>query len=123
LGAGLVIAAILGFSSDFIARLFSDNEDVIRVTRLFLWIAPISYGTYGMVMVMNASFNGLGNPMPGVWISVGRILVLYVPMAYFGQQFFGLAGIFAAYALANIVSGVGAYIWARQSAHKLCLRQ
>lgn len=122
IGAGLVLAGILGFSSEYIARLFSDNDDVVRVTQLFLWIAPVSYGTYGMVMVMNASFNGLGDPMPGVWISVGRILVLYVPMAFYGQQIFGLAGIFGAYALANIISGIGAYLWARHSAHQLCLR-
>lgn len=122
LGAGLVVAAILGFSSEYIARLFSDSDDVIYVTKLFLWIAPISYGTYGMVMVMNASFNGLGDPMPGVWISVARILVLYVPLAFLGQQLYGLAGIFGAYALANVISGIGAYAWARRSAQQLCLQ-
>ena len=118
--SGLVIAAILALGSEFIARLFSDSESVIRVTQLFLWIAPISYGAYGMVMVMNASFNGLGNPMPAVWISVARILVLYVPLAIVGDYFYGIAGIFGAYAVANIVSGIGAYLWARSSAHRLC---
>jgi len=91
------------------------------VTQLFLLIAPVSYGTYGMVMVMCASFNGLGNPMPAVWISVARIALLYVPLAIIGAQFLGLAGIFAAYAAANIISGIGAYIWARHSAHQLCV--
>jgi Na+-driven multidrug efflux pump len=92
----------------------------MEVTTLFLWIVPISYGTYGMVMVMNASFNGLGKPMPAVWISVARILVLYVPLAFIGLKFYGLVGIFAAYAIANIVSGIGAYAWARHTAHSLC---
>ena len=32
-----------------------------------------------MVMVMNASFNGMGKPMPAVHISVGRMVVIYVP--------------------------------------------
>lgn len=120
LGSGLVIAGLLAVSSGAVGRLFSDNETVIDVTRLYLLIAPISYGTYGMVMVMCASFNGLGNPMPAVWISVARIALIYVPLAIAGSHFFGLAGIFAAYAAANVISGIGGYIWARHSAHKLC---
>jgi len=120
LGSGLVIAGILVLFSDFVAGLFSDNEAVISVTKLFLWIVPVSYGTYGMVMVMNASFNGMGNPMPAVWISVARILVLYVPLAIVGLRFYGLAGIFAAYAIANVVTGFGSYAWARHTAHRMC---
>ena len=120
LASGLVIAGILALLADFLPRLFSDSEAVMEVTSLFLWIVPISYGTYGMVMVMNASFNGLGKPMPAVWISVARILVLYVPLAFIGLKFYGVVGIFAAYAIANIVSGIGAYAWARNTAHSLC---
>jgi Na+-driven multidrug efflux pump len=100
--------------------LFSESEAVVSVTKLFLWVVPVSYGTYGMVMVMNAAFNGLGRPMPAVWISVARILVLYVPLAMVGSQLYGLVGIFGAYAIANIISGIGAYIWARNTAHSLC---
>lgn len=120
IGSGLVIAAVLGLSSNFLPTLFSDSDAVVSVTRLFLVVVPISYGTYGMVMVMNASFNGLGNPMPGVWISVGRMLVLYVPLAILGMKLFGMIGIFVAYALANIVSGLGAYLWARHAVRRLC---
>ena len=120
LGSGLVIAGILALYSDFVPGLFSDNEAVISVTKLFLWIVPVSYGTYGMVMVMNASFNGMGNPMPAVWISVARILVLYVPLAIIGLRLYGLAGIFVAYAIANVVTGFGSYAWARHTAHRMC---
>lgn len=71
-------------------------------------------------MVVNAAFNGLGNPMPGVVISVTRILVLYVPLATLGMKLYGVAGIFAGYAIANILSGILGYIWARNNAHRLC---
>jgi hypothetical protein len=40
-----------------------------------------------------------------------------------GLRYYGLAGIFAAYALANIVTGFGAYAWARHTAHRLCPAQ
>ncbi|MDJ0711550.1 MAG: MATE family efflux transporter [Woeseiaceae bacterium] len=121
--SGLVIAAVLGLLSGVLPGLFSDNPEVTNVTRMFLWVAPISYGAYGIVMVVNAAFNGLGNPMPGVVISVTRIAALYIPLAVLGQKLLGIAGIFAAYAIANIVSGIFGYVWARRTAHRLCERR
>ncbi|MBT8091589.1 MAG: MATE family efflux transporter [Gammaproteobacteria bacterium] len=120
IASGLVISMVLALLSGFLPTLFSDNEDVTRVTRLFLWIAPISYGAYGIVMVVNAAFNGLGNPLPGVVISVTRILLLYVPLALLGMKLYGIVGIFAAYAVANILTGILGYYWARHRAHRLC---
>ncbi len=120
LGTGLLIALVLALSGNFLAALFSDSGNVTRVTRSFLWIVPISYGAYGMVMVMNASFNGLGKPMPGVFVSTGRIVALYVPLAFLGMHFFDVPGIFAAYAVANIVSGVAAYEWAKSAVRRQC---
>ncbi len=117
--SGLAIAALLALLSNFVAGLFSQNEAVVSVTRLFLWIVPISYGAYGIVMVVNAAFNGLGKPMPAVYISVTRMIVLYVPLALIGMRWFGIAGIFGAYAIANLLSGLLGYVWAKGTAHDL----
>ncbi len=118
--SGLVIAVLLALVSSALPTLFSDNAEVIQVTRLFLLIAPISYGTYGMVMVMNAAFNGLGKPMPGVIVSLMRIAVLYVPLAIVAARYFDVIGIFAAYAIANIVTGVFSYVWAERIVKRQC---
>ena len=113
LASGLVFAVLLALASGFLPRLFSDSPEVIDVTQTFLWIAPIGYGTYGIVMFVNAAFNGLGKPLPGVAISVMRILVLYIPLAILGKALFGYVGIFVAYALANLLSGAFGFLWAR----------
>ena len=123
IGSGLVIAGLLASMSGWLPALFSDSESVQQVTSMFLWIVPVSYGAYGMVMIMNASFNGLGYPIPGVVISVCRIVVLYIPVALIAMQFFDIAGIFAAYAVANIVSGIGAYVWARSTVRSRCAEE
>lgn len=120
LGTGLVIAGILALSAGFIPTLFSDNPQVTDVSTLFLVIAPISYGAYGIVMVMNASFNGMGKPMPAVHISVARMAVIYLPLAFVGERFFGITGIFVAYTIANILTGLIAYTWARSSVQEQC---
>lgn len=118
--SGLVIAVVLALLSGVLPSLFSDNPAVTDVTRLFLWIAPVSYGAYGIVMVVNAAFNGLGTPMPGVMISATRIIALYVPLAILGKAMFGIAGIFGAYAVANFLSGLLGYYWAKINAHRMC---
>ncbi|MDH3428547.1 MAG: MATE family efflux transporter [Gammaproteobacteria bacterium] len=117
IASGLLLAVGLAALSNFLPSLFSDSDDVVRMASLYLLIAPISYGAYGMVMVMNASFNGLGQPMPAVGISVGRIVALYMPLAMAGMIFFDARGIFAAYTVANIISGILAYQWAKAAVH------
>jgi putative MATE family efflux protein len=119
-GAGLVGAGILAMSAGFLPTLFSDNDAVISVTRLFLWVAPLGYGGYGLVMVVNASFNGLGKPMPGVVVSLLRTIILYVPLALIAEHYYGIVGIFAAYAAANVFTGFVAYAWAKKTVHSLC---
>ncbi|MDP6190604.1 MAG: MATE family efflux transporter [Gammaproteobacteria bacterium] len=95
--------------------LFSQNLAVIDTASLFLLIAPISYGAYGVVMAMNAAFNGMGKPGPAVVVSVARMIVMYVPTAYLLQHYYAISGIFMAYAIANIFSAVIAYKWANNS--------
>mgnify|MGYP000334924734 CR=1 FL=1 len=123
IGSGLLIAAALALMSGFLPSLFSSSPEVIDVAALYLLIAPISYGAYGMVMVMNASFNGLGHPMPAVWISLGRIVVLYLPLAAVGMVVLQATGIFAAYAMANILSGILAYQWAKRTVRRQAEQQ
>ena len=119
--SGLVIAGGLALGSTFLPSLFSDSPDVLHVATTFLWVAPVSYGAYGIVMFVNAAFNGLGKPMPGVAISTLRVLAIYVPLAFLGKALFGIIGIFLAYALANVVSGVVGYLWVRSTAHRLAV--
>ncbi|MEJ2256331.1 MAG: MATE family efflux transporter [Woeseiaceae bacterium] len=117
--SGLVVAGLLAAASGFLPTLFSDSAGVIDVTRTFLWIAPLGYGAYGIVMYVNAAFNGLGKPMPGVAVSVMRIVVLYIPLAFLGKALYGIDGIFGAYAAANLLSGAIGYLWAKGVVRRL----
>jgi len=112
LGLGLVLALALAVFGRPLAALFSDEPRVVTVAATYFLIVPISYGTAGMVMVMNASFNGMGRPLPAVVVSVMRMVVIYLPLAWAGSVVAGYAGIFAAYAAANVICGIGAWRWA-----------
>jgi len=119
--SGLAIAALLALAAGYLPTLFSDSDTVVGVAKLFLLIAPLGYAGYGMVMTINASFNGLGKPMPGVVVSLMRTILLYVPLALLGRHYFGVIGIFAAYATANVLTGFVAYNWARRTVQKSCV--
>lgn len=109
--SGLLIAAVLALFGSAIGSIFSDEENVIQVVASYLAFVPLSYFAYGVVMVVNASFNGLGKPLPGVLLSSTRVIFLLFPLAWLFNNVFGLTGVFAAIALSNVIVGLWAYIW------------
>ncbi len=115
---GLSIAAALALSARPLLALFSDDARVVEVGAAYLWIVPVSYGTAGIVMVVNAAFNGLGRPFPAVAVSTLRMVLLYLPLAWAGARLIGVYGIFAAAGVSNIVAGITAYVWLRRTAKK-----
>jgi len=111
---GVLIALLLGVFGREIASVFGNHGQVIEVAVTYLAIVPISYGAYGLVMSVNAAFNGLGRPWPAMILSAGRVLYVYLPLAWLGQHWWGLTGLFVATALANIGLGLWAWLWLKK---------
>ena len=108
---GLILSVALAVLAAPLAALFSDTESIQTVAVEYLWIMVISYAGYGVVMSMCAGFNGIGDPLPGVAISVSRAFVVFLPLAFVGQMIIGMNGIFVAAAISNLVLGLAAYTW------------
>jgi putative MATE family efflux protein len=108
---GLALAVVLAIISGPITGLFSKSAPIQGVAVQYLWIVPISYGAHGMVMSVNAAFNGTGRPFPTVVISAMRVIVVFLPLAFLGKHLFGLQGLFAASTIANLMVGLFAYLW------------
>ncbi len=111
LGFGALIALLLGLGAEWLTRLFNEETAVVAVGASYLHLVPLSYGTAGIIMVVNAAFNGLGRPLPAVVISITRMGVLYVPLAYVGAHLFGVNGVFVAATLSNLLVGTAAFVW------------
>ncbi|VUD52682.1 Multidrug export protein MepA [Thalassocella blandensis] len=109
--SGLAVALFLLLARYPIARMFSDEAQVIDTIAMYLLFVPVSYFAYGIVMAVNASFNGIGKPLPGMLISIARVIVLLWPVVYVFNHWWGLTGIFVAIAIANILVGSLAYVW------------
>lgn len=114
LSFGLLLAVVLHFAGVHVARAFNDSSEVLAVVKLYMAIVPISYGAYGLVMSINAMFNGLGFPFPGLVISFLRVMGVFLPLAWLGMWLWDLQGLFAATAIANCLVAFIAVLWLRR---------
>jgi|MEHZ01.6.fsa_nt_MEHZ011606839.1_1 putative MATE family efflux protein len=94
LGWQMLVYMVLALGAGVIASTFSDDPEVIETIKLFLWILPLAYGMQGVIILTNSSLNALHRPMSALYLSSARFFVFYVPLAYVGSQWLGLAGFF-----------------------------
>jgi Na+-driven multidrug efflux pump len=114
LGFGVFLVLVFGLFAGPVTRLFSETEAIQEIAVQYLWIVAASYGAYGLVMSVCATFNGIGMPFPGVAISASRVIFIFLPLAFIGRWLFDLPGLFVAAAVANVMAGIWAYIWLGQ---------
>lgn len=112
---GVLLTLILATSSKQIATAFNQDPKVIAIAVSYLSLVPISYGTMGLIFVASSTFNALGKPLPSLIMTITRMLLLYVPLAYLGSLWLGVKGIFIAACIANLLVGIGAYFWTRKT--------
>ncbi|MBT8445079.1 MAG: MATE family efflux transporter, partial [Gammaproteobacteria bacterium] len=110
---GLAVAALMAGAAGFIAGAFTDNADAIATTKMHMRIVPISYIALGCAMSVNSAFNAIGKPMPAMFISMTRTILVYAPLAFLFANLFGLVGVFAAACTANFIAGGVGTAWFR----------
>jgi Na+-driven multidrug efflux pump len=108
---GLLLAAALCVIAVPMSSLFTQSMEIRDVAVDYIWLVSLSYGSYGLVMSVNAAFNGIGRPLPGVMISSMRVVIVFLPLAFLGHWLFGLAGLFGAAAVSNLGICAIAHHW------------
>ena len=111
LGWGGLVAVVLATMAPEIAAWFDSDPEVVKNASIYLTLVPISYGALGIVFTTSSALNGLGKPMVALGMSLFRLLLLYIPLAYLGSQLFGIFGIFGAACLSNGIVGFWAWFW------------
>lgn len=102
-----------------VARLFSDDTEVVTIISHFIWIVPLAYGLQGITILTNSSFNALHKPGSALILSVIRLFAFYVPLAWLGGILFGVTGLFFGCVLANILTASLAWTWFNKTVTKL----
>ncbi|WP_068547651.1 MATE family efflux transporter [Thalassotalea crassostreae] len=117
------IYAVLMLLAPFIASVFSKEQSVADLITLFMWILPLGYGLQGVIILTNSSFNALHKPMIALVLSVLRLFVFYVPLAYLGSKLFDIEGFFVGAVLGNLgMAVVSYYLFIKQFKDKSLLK-
>jgi Na+-driven multidrug efflux pump len=113
LGYGLIVAVLMFALSPYIAAAFTDDPTATNATLMHMRMVPWSYLGLGIGMISVSAFNAIGKPIPAMWISLTRTIVVYAPMAFFLAWWIGIFGVFLAAFIANLASGTLGFFWFR----------
>ena len=106
---GALVAVILWFAAEPLAVAFSPDEDVQRITAMYLTLVPITYGCVGISVFASSMLNGMNHPISSAVLIVVRFFVLTVPFVFVGARFFGLEGTFLGISASNALAAAVAY--------------
>jgi len=105
----VLIYLVLMVSAPWIASAFAKEQKVADIIVLFIWILPLGYGLQGVVILTNSSLNALHKPMMALALSIIRLFVCYVPLAYLGSRLYGLQGFFIGALIGNLIMAAISY--------------
>ena len=109
MGAALVMfipSVFLMWQGKLVAGAFISDAEVIAESGRFFLVVPASAYFFGVLMVLMAAFYGSGHTRPAMAVSLVRVWVLRLPLAYvLGFAFsLGSAGIYYAMVVSNLAS-------------------
>ena len=108
---GLLSGLVMIVGGRFLVSIINADPVMVATAVAYLSVVPFSAGFMGVMQVASSSFNALSKPVPPLVLSMVRMLVLYVPLAWLGAYLWGYPGIFYATAAANVIMGIAAWYW------------
>jgi putative MATE family efflux protein len=118
IGGSLIIWLAAALGGPWIAGLFTETPETLRLIQLHLWIVPLSYGAFAWKLQFTSTFNAQRHPLTSSATFLGRFFLFMIPLAWFGQRQVGLIGLYAGIALGNVCAlGLAAGLWQRLKRH------
>jgi putative MATE family efflux protein len=102
---GVLLFVVLAFLGPWIARIFSDDPDVIRFVSLYFKIVAVSYGFQGLLNVTVSIFNGLQMPGTSLKLMAVRTFLIVFPLLLIGSLL-GLMWILVALTVGNVIAAI-----------------
>jgi len=102
LGAGI----ILFLARDWFASLFSEEPEVLSATTEYLAISVWGYAGFGVLIVVNGALNAIDRASSAMALSLIRVLLVMVPIAWLARAYFGSQAVYIAEVSANLLGGL-----------------
>ncbi|MDO9476358.1 MAG: MATE family efflux transporter [Pseudohongiella sp.] len=110
----LLIYALMALSAGLIAAVFTRDESVANIIKLYLWIMPLGYGMQGVIILCNSALNAMHKPMIALYLSIARFFLFIVPLAWIGSEVAGLQGFFVGAFTGNVLMALLSWITFRR---------
>ncbi len=94
---------LLAFPQVF-ARAFTDDAEVIRLTVWGVRILQSTFAIVGFQVIGTVVFQALGFAGPALFLSMSRQVIFFIPALLVLPRFFGVAGVFASYPVADVAA-------------------
>jgi Na+-driven multidrug efflux pump len=98
--------------------LFTKDESVIAYGVAFLRTLSLTFMFIGVSITLSAAFQGAGKGLPALAITMVRLVVVAVPLAYLLSPTMGTNGVWAAMAASTVAAGVVSAAWFRAGTWK-----
>lgn len=109
---GFIAAIILMLLGEPLLAFVSTDAEVVEVTYLNLLWVSWTFAFFGSAQISLSVFLALGQARAVLIMGAIRMFVIYLPLVWFGNLYFGYPGVFAGIALANFATAILAYFWA-----------
>ena len=100
-----VVAIVFAVFAHSIGSQFTDDPVILHYIVLYFWMVPITYAFGNLVFGWSSAFNAMGLPKRAFVMIAVKSIVLTIPAIYVGSALYGVAGIFLALALVNLLAG------------------
>ena len=110
---GLIVAVGLSLFARPIATMIASDAAAAEYTRQYLQIVGWSLFGYGILVTANAAMNARSKAAHSMGLSLSRIFIVYLPLAWVGVLVFGFTGVLAAAVAANLFAVFGAFVTGR----------
>lgn len=94
-----------------VAECFSKDPEVVGMITHYLWIMLAGALLLHCTIHTVFAFNAIHKPFHAALLTVGRLIVLTIPMAWFGADLFGIIGLYGGVSASRILGGIVALVW------------
>ena len=121
----LFLATLLVLFAPKIYPFFSTVDEVVRYAVLQTRIIEYSFIFGGIAMLARSSFQAIGRAIPGLILTVIRVIGVALPIAYLLVYILdmGVYGVWLGVIAGNVIAGVLALIWAQRTFRAYVVKQ
>jgi len=120
------LAAVFFFvAAEFLMGIFTSSPEVIEIGVQATRFLAITLPFAAVGITASVAFQGMGKGMPALAVTVLRVLVLVVPLAYILAlvMSWGLPGIWWAFIISSPITAIVAYVWFRSDLNKMAKKK